>query len=87
MSITQPLTNRAVAMLRAVAAGRAEMTTRFGPCLRIDGLLCCDQIAARNLADAGLVRPAVPHSAGAWVPAELTSKGRDAVLPQPLAAA
>lgn len=87
MSITQPMTNRAMAMLRAVAAGRAEMTTRFGPCLRIDGLPCCDQITARNLADAGLVRPAVPHPAGAWVRAELTPKGRDAVFSEPLAAA
>ena len=85
MSITQPLNHRAIAMLRAVAAGQAEMTTRYGPCLRIDGLPCCDQNAARDLAETGLIRPA--GGAEGWVRAELTRRGWAAVTPDLTAAA
>ncbi|GAA1339938.1 hypothetical protein [Saccharothrix algeriensis] len=69
------LTHRARAMLRAVAAGRAEVTRSREPDLRVDGLLCSDQVAARQLAHAGLVRPA-SDSGGQWAPAELTPEGR-----------
>jgi hypothetical protein len=70
------LTHRARAVLRAVAAGRAELTTSREPDLRVDGLLCCDQVTARQLAHAGLLRPARHEAGTPWVPAELTPAGR-----------
>ncbi|NUT50960.1 MAG: hypothetical protein HOV94_27200 [Saccharothrix sp.] len=69
------LNHRARALLRAIAAGRAEVTRSSEPDLKVDGLLCCDQVAARELAHAGLLRPA-GRATGAWVPAELTPAGR-----------
>lgn len=82
-----PLTHRVLSVLRAVAAGRAELTLRFGPTLRIDGLHCTDQLVARHLLDAGLVRPAGPHAPTAWVRATLTARGHDAITPRHHAAA
>ncbi|MBB5956873.1 hypothetical protein FHS29_003466 [Saccharothrix tamanrassetensis] len=70
------LNHRARAMLRAVAAGRAEVTHSQEPDLRVDGLLCSDQMTARQLAHAGLVRPAQRDCVGPWVPAEITPAGR-----------
>jgi hypothetical protein len=69
------LNHRARALLRAIAAGRAEVTRSSEPDLKVDGLLCCDQVAARELAHAGLVRPAHREDCGQWVPAELTPAG------------
>jgi hypothetical protein len=40
------------AVLRAVAAGRCEIS---GERLRIDGLSCCDQFAGLRLTQAGLI--------------------------------
>ena len=54
------------AVLRAVAAGRCELA---GECLRIDGLGCCDQFAAMRLTRAGLI-------AAVDGPATLTPSGR-----------
>jgi hypothetical protein len=87
MFTTHPLSHRALAVLRAVAAGRAELTLRFGPNLRIDGLHCTDQFVARHLLDAGLVRAASPHAPTAWVRAVLTARGYDAITPRHAAAA
>ncbi|WP_367138513.1 hypothetical protein [Saccharothrix sp. HUAS TT1] len=70
------LNHRARALLRAIGAGRAEVTRSSEPDLRVDGLLCCDQVAARELAHAGLLRPAGREAPGPWVPAELTPAGR-----------
>ncbi|ROP36407.1 hypothetical protein [Saccharothrix texasensis] len=67
---------RARALLRAVAAGRAEVTRSCEPDLKVDGLLCSDQGAAREPAHAGLLRPARRDGSGPWVPAELTAAGR-----------
>ncbi|MET7998040.1 hypothetical protein ABZU76_44860 [Amycolatopsis sp. NPDC005232] len=72
------LTHRAMAMLRAVAAHRAEMTTSSEPDLFIDGFACCDQMTAHNLAHGGYIRPAVQDAAGR-VPAELTEAGHAAL--------
>lgn len=69
------LTCRAVAMLRAVAAGRAELTGSCEPDLQVDGLHCCDQATAHDLAHAGLVRQSFASAPGQWAPAELTSEG------------
>ncbi|CCH33366.1 hypothetical protein ABZ816_18420 [Actinosynnema sp. NPDC047251] len=70
------LTHRARAMLRAIAAGRAEVTHSQEPDLRVDGLLCSDQATTRQLAHAGLVRPVELNGHGQWSPAELTPAGR-----------
>jgi hypothetical protein len=63
------------------------MTCGCWPSLRIDGLACCDQLTARDLATAGLVRPTRPHPAGGWVRAELTAQGWNAITPRRSAAA
>jgi hypothetical protein len=72
------LNRRALAMLRAVGAGRAELTCSCEPDLRVDGLPCCDQSTAHDLARAGLIRPALGPAVavGQWAPAELTADGR-----------
>ncbi|MEU5696623.1 hypothetical protein [Actinosynnema sp. NPDC020468] len=70
------LSHRARALLRAIAAGRAEVTRSREPDLRVDGLLCCDQSSVRDLAHAGLLQAALTNEVGQWVPAELTPEGR-----------
>ncbi|HWD06989.1 MAG TPA: hypothetical protein VG674_31565 [Amycolatopsis sp.] len=77
---------RGIAMLRAVAAGRARVTCSVEPDLFVDGLPCCDQFTAHTLAHDGLVRPARLGLAGQQVPAELTPAGL-ALLAAPAAAA
>ncbi|MFG1642775.1 hypothetical protein ACGFMK_21000 [Amycolatopsis sp. NPDC049252] len=72
------LTHRAMAMLRAVAAGRAEMSCSCEPDLFVDGFACCDQMTAHALAHGGYVRPAADGAVGR-VPAELTEAGRAAL--------
>ncbi|GAA5107915.1 hypothetical protein [Haloechinothrix salitolerans] len=67
--------HRTVAMLRAVAAGRAVMTCSAEPDLFIDGLPCCDQFAAHELTHHGLVYPSHPGQVGQRVPARLTPTG------------
>ncbi|HET6705674.1 hypothetical protein [Amycolatopsis sp.] len=69
------LTDRAVAMLRAVAAGRAHITVSVEPDLYVDGLPCCDQSTAHELAHTGLVAPAHPAPPRTRVRAELTAAG------------
>ncbi|WP_344426032.1 hypothetical protein [Amycolatopsis minnesotensis] len=68
-----------MAMLRAVAAHRAQMSRSCEPDLFIDGFSCCDQVTAHALARGGLIRPADRASALARVPAELTEAGRAAI--------
>lgn len=70
---------RARALLRAVAAGRAEMTLSSEPDLFVDGLACCDQHTAHLLAHAGLIRPAHGGAVGDRVPAVITGAGREAL--------
>ncbi|HEY3472146.1 MAG TPA: hypothetical protein VGL47_43910 [Amycolatopsis sp.] len=72
------LTHRAMAMLKAVAAGRAQMSCSCEPDLFIDGFACCDQMTAHALAHGGYLRPAVEGATGR-VPAELTEAGRAAL--------
>lgn len=71
------LTGRERAMLRAVAAGRAEMSGGSEPDLYIDGLGCCDQYSAHMLAHRGFIRPVAEGAIGERVPAELTDAGRE----------
>jgi hypothetical protein len=69
------LSGRDRAILRAVAAGRAEVTVSAEPDLLVDGLFCCDQAAAHTLCHAGLICPATAAACGARVAAVLTPAG------------
>lgn len=73
----ETLNRRALAMLRAVSDGRAEMVCSCEPDLYVDGLCCCDQYEAHRLAGAGLIRPVVAGEVGQRVRAEITRAGRD----------
>jgi hypothetical protein len=89
MSTAQPpedLNNRAISMLRAVVAGRAQITCSSEPDLFIDDVPCCDQYTAHTLAHAGLIEPAKPGAVGELVPARLTAAGEAAIVPAPAAA-
>ncbi|QWF84466.1 hypothetical protein HUW46_07916 [Amycolatopsis sp. CA-230715] len=68
-----------MAMLRAVAAHRAQMSRSCEPDLFVDGFPCCDQVTAHALARGGLIRPADKASVSGRVPAELTDAGRAAI--------
>ncbi|RZS44695.1 hypothetical protein EV193_101571 [Herbihabitans rhizosphaerae] len=76
---TERLNHRALAMLRAVVAGRAQLSCGSEPDLFIDGLACCDQFTAHTLASEGLVAPAVDGTFGQRVPAVVTAAGRAAI--------
>lgn len=80
------LTHREVAMLRAVAAGRAEVTLSAEPDLYVDGVPCCDQPAAHRLAHNGFIAPTRPGLVQRRVPAVLTGRARDLLADQPIAA-
>ncbi|MGH3951578.1 MAG: hypothetical protein ACRDSE_21080 [Pseudonocardiaceae bacterium] len=66
---------RALAMLRAVGAGRAQLSCSSEPDLFVDGVPCCDQFTAHILARQGLVQPKRPGAVGTRVPATLTPAG------------
>lgn len=80
------VTSRALAMLRAVAAGRAEMSCSVEPDLFVDGLACCDQATAHALAHQHLIAPARPGIVGRRVPVRLTEAGCHLVARSPEAA-
>ncbi len=66
---------RDLALLRAVAAGRCELSRRGGLVLFVDGRCCCDQSAAHRLTREGFI--ALERKvASDRVPAELTPAGR-----------
>jgi hypothetical protein len=69
------ISRRAIAMLRAVGAGRGEIGYGAEPDLFVDGLPCCDQYAAHALAHNGFVRPERPGRPGLRMPAVLTAAG------------
>jgi len=73
-------------MLRAVVAGRAQLSCSREPDLFIDGVPCCDQYTAHSLAHAGLIEPAYRGDLGERVPAVLTPAGSAAIDPSPAAA-
>jgi hypothetical protein len=74
------LTHRDRAILRAVAGGTAELLGGSQPDLLVGGLCCCDQMAARRLAHAGLIAGARPALMGQRVPARLTAAGLHELL-------
>lgn len=70
------LTHRHYALLRAVGAGRCELSWSCQPDLYIDGRTCCDQQAAYLLVHAGLIEHTTAGTIGQRVPARLTAAGR-----------
>jgi hypothetical protein len=72
---TVTLTGRDRAILRAVAAGGAELLIGAEPDLLLDGRCCCDQVAAHRLAHRGLIAPTRTAAVGQRVPACLTLAG------------
>ena len=78
--MTAPLTHRDRAILRAVAGGTAELLGGSEPDLLVDGRCCCDQMAARRLARAGLITGAGPAVPSRRVPARLTPLGHQELL-------
>ncbi|MEB3369077.1 hypothetical protein [Saccharopolyspora mangrovi] len=79
MTAVAVLNHRQLAMLRAVAGGRAEITCSCEPDLYVDGLPCCDQSSARDLVQTGLLRAAGTGPTGQRVTAALTDLGRAAL--------
>ena len=75
MTTTSTLSGRDRAILRAVAAGGAELQLGTEPDLFFDGRCCCDQSAAHRLARAGLIAPLATATVGQRVPARLTPAG------------
>lgn len=73
------LTARERAILTAVAAGRAEMTCSCEPDLFVDGLCCCDQATAHELAHIGLITTATAGDPHTRRPAVLTPAGATAL--------
>lgn len=84
--LPEGLNHRALSMLRAVVAGRAQISCSTEPDLFIDGVPCCDQYTAHLLAHAGLIEPAAQGAVGKLVPAALTDAGEAALAPVTVAA-
>ena len=78
--MTDPLTHRDRAILRAVAGGTAELLGGAQPDLLVDGRCCCDQMAVHRLTRAGLIVAAGPAALGERVPARLTVAGHQELL-------
>jgi hypothetical protein len=62
-------------MLRAVAAGRAQVTCSCEPDLFIDGVSCGDQFTAHMLSHEGFLQAEGSALPGELVPARLTASG------------
>jgi hypothetical protein len=75
--MTGQLSGRERAILRAIAAGSAELTGGREPDLLLDGRYCCDQGAVHRLVRVGLIAPTGAGVVGDRVPARLTAAGRE----------
>ncbi|MBC6448709.1 hypothetical protein [Actinokineospora xionganensis] len=80
---TTDLSHRAAALLRAVGAGRVDMTCGSEPDMFVDGLNCCDQPTAHALFHLGLVQHTRLGAITERVRAELTDAGRDVLGAEP----
>jgi hypothetical protein len=72
MNRTTALSHRDRAVLRAVAAGRCEISDLVAVSLVIDGMSCCDQLVGPRLARAGLIATSGTRPG----PARLTPSGQ-----------
>ena len=79
MTTTSTLSGRDRAILRAVAAGGAELVLGAEPDLLLDGRYCCDQSAAHHLVRTGLIAAATLGMVGRRVAAGLTPAGHQAL--------
>lgn len=79
----EPLTCRAMSILRAVRDGRAELALSCEPDLYVDGIPCCDQATARTLGKLGLISAARPGRIGDLIPAVVTQDGHRALGTSP----
>jgi AcrR family transcriptional regulator len=79
MTTTSTLSGRDRAILRAVAAGGAELQLGVEPDLFLDGRSCADQSAAHHLVHAGYLAAATLGAVGQRVAATLTPAGHDAL--------
>ena len=86
MTTTTTLSGRDRAILRAVAAGGAELQLGTESDLFLDGRCCCDQTAAHRLVRAGFIAAATLGLVGQRVAAALTPAGRTALGTVALAA-
>jgi len=86
MTTTSNLSGRDRAILRAVAAGGAELQLGTEPDLFLDGRCCCDQSAAHRLFRAGYIDAVKLGLVGQRVAAALPPAGRQALGTAPLAA-
>jgi len=86
MTTTTTLSGRDRAILRAVAAGGAELQLGTEPDLFLDGRCCCDQPAAHHLFRSGLITAATLGLVGQRVAASLTPAGHQALGTYALAA-
>jgi hypothetical protein len=87
MTTTSTLSGRDRAILRAVAAGGAELGMGAEPDLFFDGRCCCDQSAAHRLVSAGFIATASLGLVGQRVAAALTVAGKQALGATPVVAA
>lgn len=69
------LGSRHLAVLRAVAAGRAELTVSQAPDVFVDGQCCTDHTVAGVLTDADLIEAVEVAPLGSRVRARLTDRG------------
>jgi hypothetical protein len=79
MTATSTFSGRDRAILRAVAAGGAELALGTEPDLFLGGRCCCDQPAAHHLVRAGLIAAATLGLVGQRVAAALTPSGKQAL--------
>ena len=70
------MSRRDLRLLHAVADGRVECTGSVEPDFFVDGVACCDHMAARALVRSGLIRSA---GLGRRAPVQLTAAGREAI--------
>ncbi|MCE6994795.1 hypothetical protein LZG04_08250 [Saccharothrix sp. S26] len=73
------LSRREVALLKATAANRVDLTGSAEPDVRVDGLPFCDPTTARALVHAGLIEASHPVAPGDRAPARLTAAGAAAL--------
>jgi hypothetical protein len=71
------MSRRDLRLLQAVADGRVECTGSVEPDFFVDGVACCDHMAARALVRGGMIRPILGR--GLRLPVQLTAAGRDAL--------
>lgn len=76
---TLPISHRDLRLLRATAHGRVECSGGTEPDYFVDGIPCCDHLAARALARAGLISTDGAPPPGRRTAVHLTPEGEDAL--------